>query len=766
MKKRYRIAITGTVQGVGFRPFIWRLASELSLSGWVENGVSGVVIEAEAEEQTLEMFVRRIKKEKPVVSRIEGLGCEILEPVNYDGFVIRKSDDLGEKTALVLPDLATCPDCLRDISDPKNRRYRYPFTNCTNCGPRFSLIEGVPYDRPNTSMKDFQMCPHCEREYKDPSDRRFHAEPNACPECGPQLELLDRDGEALSVGDTALSGTEELVRDGKIVAIKGIGGFQLIADARNTETVRRLRKAKGRPGEKPFAVMCQSIEILREYCEVSDIEKALLLSPESPIVLLRKKTCGGENVPCADVAPGSDTLGVMLPYTPLHYLLLADLGFPIVCTSGNISDEPIITDNEEVVDRLGHIADAFLVNNRTIVRHVDDSIARVVLGETMILRRARGYVPLPVSLEGVPSDAPVVAAFGAHLKSAGAVLIGNNVFPTQHIGDLETVKAALALELSIRDILAFRGKKPDIVVCDIHPDYVSTAVAERFAEEFDVPLYRVGHHRAHVLSCMAENGLLGGSALGIAWDGTGFGDDGLSWGGEFFRIRGKELTRIGHLGSFPLIGGDAAAREPKRIASALLYSLFGEDVFQNEEFAPVRALSFAEKKAFPQMLRTGTGLVYSTSMGRLFDAVASLLDVCHSSSYEGHAAIMLEQAIEGIETEEAYAFLISSDPVWSLQWKLLLLQMLCDRERGVPTSIISAKFHNGLANSIVAAARDSGERTVVLSGGCFQNKYLLERTVTLLRKDGREPVFHRRVPTNDGGIAVGQIASIILELNN
>lgn len=764
-KKRLKIRITGVVQGVGFRPFVWCLATELNVAGWVINGVRGVEIEAQADPPALLIFIRRLTDDAPPLAKIESKEYSYLDDsVTYEGFEIRESDDLGEKTALVLPDMATCPECRNEIFDPTNRRFRYPFTNCTNCGPRYSIIERVPYDRPNTTMKVFPMCSDCEAEYRDPENRRFFAQPNACPVCGSHLELWNKEKKILLKNDYALCGAAGCIRYEYIVAVKGLGGFQLAADASKKRAVEKLRERKGRPGQKPFAVMYPHMEMIKEHCEVSEQEEKLLLSPEAPIVFLKRKTIpsGAIPPPCQDVAPNSNILGVMLPGNPLHHLLMTELGFPIIATSGNLADEPIITDNHEAVEKLGHIADVFLVHNRDIVRHADDSIVRVMAGKTVVLRRARGYAPLPISLKTEGPENLCTVAFGSHLKNTGAVLIGDSVFLTQHIGDMETVSSEFALEKAIEDILAFRNKKPEAVVCDLHPDYGSTRMAEKFSEKYHIPLFRVQHHRAHVLSVMAENDILGERAFGVALDGTGYGDDGTIWGGEFFLAKKNKLIHYGHFRTFGLIGGDIAAREPKRSAVALLYEIFGKQIFVSDTFAPIVALTETERKLFPQMLEKKLNVYRTSSAGRLFDAVASILDICHSNDYEGQAAILLEQAIGKTTTNERYPICFGKErDGYVFDWEPMIRTIVEDLEKKISRSVISAKFHNTLAHVIVFASKWSEEKRVVLSGGCFQNKYLLEKTLEKFENESDCTIFtQNKVPPNDGGIALGQIVAV------
>jgi hydrogenase maturation protein HypF len=535
MNQRVHIAVRGAVQGVGFRPFIYRLASEIGLFGWVLNSPQGVFIEGEGAKNRLDEFVLRIEKERPSRSSIQSLEYAFLDPIGYSGFEIRESDGAGARTTLVLPDIATCPDCVRDIFDPDDRRYRYPFTNCTHCGPRFTIIESLPYDRANTSMRKFNMCADCRREYQDPLDRRFHAQPNACPSCGPRLRMWNEQGRGTATGNTALGAIVDAIKAGKIVAIKGIGGFHLVVDARNALALGRLRERKRRE-EKPFALMAPSLEAIKTLCEVSDLEERLLLAPEAPIVLLRRKPGGANRELSAAVAPRNPYLGIMLPYTPLHHLLMGDLGFFIVATSANLSDEPICTDEREAVERLRGIAEFFLVHDRPIVRHSDDSVARIMGGREIVLRRARGYAPLPVRLK---QDTPLLLAVGGQLKSSVAITAGSQVFISQHIGDLETEAAFRAFQDTIASLQRLYGVTPERTLCDLHPQYLST----QYARERGPASEAIQHHFAHVCSCMAENDLEG-NVLGVAWDGAGYGLDGTIWGGEFLLTGGASFRRF------------------------------------------------------------------------------------------------------------------------------------------------------------------------------------------------------------------------------
>jgi hydrogenase maturation protein HypF len=744
---RAKIMVHGAVQGVGFRPFVYRLATELRLRGWVLNCSQGVFIEVEGPLDFVQLFLARLEKEKPPLAIIQSLESTFLDVAGYQGFEIRYSDHTGPKTALILPDMAICADCLREIFDPANRRYRYPFTNCTNCGPRFSIIEQLPYDRPNTSMRGFKQCPDCEAEYHDPLNRRFHAQPNACSKCGPHLELWDSSSNLLAIEDAALLKAAELIAQGKIVALKGIGGFQLICTAREDEVVIRLRQRKRREG-KPFALMYPALDQVSRDCVVSGLEERLLRSPESPIVLLMRQP--GESTIASTVAPGSRTLGVMLPYTPLHHLLMRELNVPVVATSGNLANEPICIDETEALDRLKDIADFFLVNNRPIVRHVDDSIVRVICDREMVLRRARGYAPLPVRMK---EPLPSVLAVGAHLKNTVALNVGRDVFISQHIGDLETTMALAAFHRTVADLPKLYDTQPELVACDLHPDYISS----KYATSTHRTVERVQHHWAHVLACMAENEL-DPPFLGVAWDGTGYGTDGTIWGGEFLVPDQDSFQRVAYFRQFRLPGGEMAVKEPRRTALAILFEIWGQNGLEDEGLAPVAQFSKAERGLIRQILAKGVNAPVTSSAGRLFDAVASLLGIRQVVTFEGQAAMELESVI-GSEVSEAYPFGLSNAVPQIIDWAPMISEILIDSRRGISPGVISAKFHNTLADIIVEVARQVVTPKIVLTGGCFQNRYLLEQAVQRLSQAGFKPYWHQRVPPNDGGIALGQIAA-------
>lgn len=783
--RRVRVEIQGAVQGVGFRPYVYRLAADLGLAGWVQNDTRGVFIEVEGPPARLERFLERLPREAPPRARIHSLRTEWLPPAGYDRFEIRHSEEEGEKTALVLPDIATCPRCLMEVLNPQDRRYRYPFTNCTDCGPRFTILEALPYDRPNTTMRRFAMCSACRAEYEDPMDRRFHAQPNACPQCGPTLAFYTRSADPaealpeipgdhadfpqrvgeyrrLGLGEEALRRAAEALRAGWIVAVKGLGGFHLMVDARNEEAIARLRARKPRR-DKPFALMARDLDQVGALCVLSPEAEALLTGPEAPIVLLPRRP----DAPVApNVAPGNPYLGVMLPYTPLHHLLLRELDFPVVATSGNLTDEPICTDEWEAFRRLARVADAFLIHNRPIARHVDDSVMIVMRGEPRVLRRARGFAPLPILLS---RPLPTILAVGGHLKNTIALSVGRQVFLSQHIGDLDTAEAIAAFEKVILDFLQLYQAEPVAIAHDMHPDYASTIWAQRAAAgDLPHPLGRrtpltlipVQHHHAHLAACLADHGVEG-PALGVTWDGTGYGTDGTIWGGEFLLGDARGFRRVAHLRPFPLPGGDAAVHEPRRVAFALLWEVGGEAAIGWEHLAPVRALRPIEREILARMMARGVNTPRTSSIGRLFDAVAALLDLHQEVTFEGQAAMALEFAVDPYEAG-AYPLPLQEQAgtdgtIRILDWRPLLEAILEDLRRGAGREKIAARFHNALVHAILAVARDIGEPCVALTGGCFQNRVLTERAAQSLEAAGFTVLIHRQVPPNDGGISLGQI---------
>jgi hydrogenase maturation protein HypF len=599
-------------------------------------------------------------------------------------------------------------------------------------------------------MRDFRMCPECQAEYENPLDRRFHAQPNACPACGPHLELWQPRGVVIAQREEALRAAAEAIREGRILAIKGLGGFHLMVDARNETAVDRLRARKHRE-EKPLALMYPSLAFIREDCEVSQLEERLLAAPESPIVLLKKTRPASGSRIVRQIAPGNPYLGVMLPYTPLHHLLMMELGFPVVATSGNLSEEPICTDEREALERLHGIADLFLIHNRPIARHVDDSVVRIVLGRELMLRRARGYAPLPLKLK---QAAPAVLAVGAHLKNTIALAVEDNVFISQHIGDLENQESNDAFQSVIRSFGTLYRSEPVHVVSDMHPDYLST----KFAINSGLQHHRVQHHYAHIASCMAENELEG-PVLGVSWDGTGFGSDGTIWGGEFLLADLRSFQRIASLRKFRLPGGNQAIRQPRRSALGLLYEIFREGLFDHKDLPPLQSFTSQELVILRQVLLGGVNAPWTSSVGRLYDAVAALVGLRHLAVFEGQAAMELEFAIEGNDNQESYPFEIEETEPMHVNWERMIRAIIDDLGHGATAGTISARFHNALVEIIVAIAKRRAQMQVVLSGGCFQNRYLLERSVGRLRNEGFQVYWHQRVPPNDGGIALGQIAA-------
>ena len=746
--ERLRLVVRGLVQGVGFRPFVYNLATQLQLRGWVNNSNQGLAIELEGPRSQLDSFLLRLQSDHPPHAAIHGVEPTWLEPNGYSHFAIRPSDESGPVTALVLPDIAACAACLREVLDPKDRRYLYPFANCTHCGPRYTIIESLPYDRAHTSMKAFALCDTCQSEYEDPSNRRFHAQPNACPLCGPHLELWDGTGQVLSRYHDALLAAASALRDGAIVAVKGLGGFHLLVDAHSQEAVCRLRQRKNR-AEKPFALLYPDLDSIQTDCYVSPLEARLLGSPEAPITLLVRRANGAL---ATAVAPQSPSIGAMLPNTPLHHLLMRQIGRAVVATSGNLAEEPICIDEREALAKLGTIADFFLVHDRPICRPVDDSIVRLVAEREMVLRRARGYAPLPVQLS-TPVE-PLIAV-GAHLKSTIAVAAGQHAFISQHIGDLETRAAFAHFCRSATDLQKICAISPQRVLCDQHPDYLST----RYARQSGLPVTTVQHHHAHALACMAENHV-DGPALGVCWDGTGYSSDGTIWGGEFLLLDGDSFHRFAHLRTFALPGGDSAAREPRRAAIGLLYEIWGAALFSRSDIAPLRTFSSVQKPILQRVLERHINAPLTSSAGRLFDAVAALLDIQQHNNYEGQAAMALEAAAQE-SCDESYALAIeqTATGAYIVNWQPLITQLLNDIKTGAPIAIMAARFHNGLAESIVQIAQRAARDQVVLSGGCMQNKYLCERSIARLRSAGFTPFWPQRIPANDGGIALGQVAA-------
>jgi hydrogenase maturation protein HypF len=745
---RLRISVGGIVQGVGFRPFIYRLAQRFGITGYVLNNPEGVMIEAEGPLAGVSGLLSAIGAEAPPQARIDTLSAHFLNTVGDQAFAIRDSSYSAERTVLISPDIATCEDCLRELRDNDDRRYRYPFTNCTNCGPRYTIIRDIPYDRANTTMNIFPMCPECGREYEDPLNRRFHAEPNACPVCGPAVVLRDQAGSVVAVDDPVAAARKAL-RAGKIVAVKGLGGFHLAVDATDDDAVRRLRRRKQRE-EKPLAVMAMDIGAIRTFAVVGDEEERVLMNPSRPIVLLRKQAGSA----LADsVAPGNRNIGVMLPYTPLHHLLLEGDLPVVVMTSGNLSEEPIAIDMDDAVGRLGAVADIYLDHDREILSRCDDSVVRVVNDEMLFLRRSRGWVPLPVGLDG---DPPTILACGAHLKNTVAVTRGSQVFLSQHIGDLENLPAFEFFRSSIELLGRIVRVEPEVVAYDLHPDYLST----RFALDLPVAT-RIGvqHHHAHIASCLGEAGI-DGPVIGLALDGTGYGPDGTVWGCEILQATRRAYERLGHLEQVAMPGGEVAVKRPWRMALSHLVNAFG-DGLGNLDLVGLLGQGSSEIETVLSMLNRGVNCPITSSCGRLFDAVSSLCGVRDKVTYEGQAAIELEMTIDeaetgtyGVEIEECKGSLVIAAGA-------LIRAIVEDLRAGVGRGTVGAKFHNWVVKSLVETAREVRRRNgldiVALSGGCFQNEILLRRTYAALEAEDFKVIINRRVPANDGGISFGQV---------
>ena len=756
--ERCRLRLRGAVQGVGFRPFVYRLAHELGLAGYVTNDPGGVTIEVEGPPAAIAQLVRRVLTEAPPAARPELEGSTSITPAGETTFRIEPSRPTGPRTATLLPDLAICADCAREIATPTDRRYHYPFTNCTNCGPRFSIIRSLPYDRSRTTMSGFIMCSACEREYRSPLDRRFHAQPNACPACGPSLRLTDREGTDFGRSRAALLGAAQAVRDGRILALQGLGGFHLVVDARSTTAIARLRERKAR-WQKPLAVMVRDVAAADELVEVAPPAAALLTSPEAPILLLPRRPTAPI---AAGVAPRNPLLGVMLPYTPLHLLLMAELGFPVVATSGNTTDEPICIDADDARRRLAHIADVFLTHDRPIERQVDDSVVALVGSSPQLIRRSRGYAPRPIRLARA---VPTILAVGPQLKNTIALSIRDEVYLSQHIGDLETLEATRAHGRVVRDFLAMYDGQLSAIAHDLHPDYSATAWVRSLRQDESgqrdwerhlatVPLEAVQHHHAHLAACLAEH-QVDDVTLGVTWDGAGYGPDGTIWGGEFLLGTAASYERVAHLRPFRLPGGDAAAREPRRVACALLW-----ETGQLDAAAPM-GLSGSGRALLERMLERRVNAPLTTSAGRLFDAVAALAGVRHETHFEGQAAMELEWATDAGAITAAHPYplpLTTTTGGLVLDWEPLVAAVLDDLARGATASDVAARFHSGLAHAILTVARAVRVARVALTGGCFQNRLLTGSTRSLLEAAGFSVLTHHQVPPNDGGVSLGQIA--------
>ncbi len=763
------VRIRGVVQGVGFRPYVYNLAKKIGLRGFIRNSSSGVTIAVEGVETAVEQFLQELRQSPPALAVVEEFTVAVLQPSGTCGFEIQESLAEEGEFVLVSPDVATCQDCWSDVIDPDNRRYGYPFTNCTNCGPRYTIIQDIPYDRPMTTMAAFRMCPECEAEYHDPANRRFHAQPNACPRCGPSLELL-RDGSSLARPSSAFGNAQpllpalrdvrSLLREGRIVAIKGLGGFHLACDAENADAVESLRKRKKR-SDKPFALMARDIAAVEKFCFVTPADARTLASVQRPIVILKRRPDSGI---AAAVAPGNNTLGVMLPYTPLHLFLFgqdperAPEFTALVMTSGNLSDEPIVTSNEEARTRLRSVADAFLLHNRDIYMRVDDSVVRSFEAVPRVLRRSRGYAPQPIDLGLLTTE---LLACGAELKNAFCLTKGRYAILSQHIGDTDNYETLEFFEETLANLKKLFRVEPQAVAHDLHPLYLTS----RCARELPLPKIGVQHHHAHIAGCMAENHLRD-KVIGVAFDGTGFGTDGQIWGGEFLVVDYSGFERRAHLRYIPLAGGDVAVRQTWRPALSWLSESFGPQLPTDLNFLqhiPEKHVALVRR-----MLDRRVNTILTSSCGRLFDTVSALLGIRLEARFEAQAAIELEVAtVPGIE--DAYPFEVEEGDPAQVDLRPTIRAIVRDLRRSQLTGVIASRFHNTMAAVIADVckrirARDHLHR-VCLSGGTFQNMYLVERAVGLLRADGFKVFLHAKVPPNDGGIALGQavVANHILQ---
>lgn len=767
-----RIIVRGLVQGVGFRPTVWRLAAERGIRGTVLNNGSGVEIEAAGTSAALDDFVAAIRNESPRLARIDAIERERMDAAVFAAdFRIIESEATAVRTGVV-PDANVCGECVAETFDPHSRRYRYPFTNCTHCGPRLSIVEDIPYDRQNTTMLSFEMCADCRVEYEDPADRRFHAQPIACPACGPKVWLTNADGSVYSGGDVdPINAVADLIKDGKIVAIKGIGGFQFACDATNEEAVKRLRERKHRE-RKPFALMVRDLDVLRTLCEVTDSEAELMQSAAAPIVILQTRV---EKPVAPSVAPGIRTLGVMLPNTPLHHLIMQKMERPIVLTSGNLTDEPQSTDNESAIGKLGPIAEYFLMNDRPVAQRVDDSVVKVMAGEPRMFRRARGYAPSPFVMPAGFEDAPSLLAFGGELKNTFCLLKDGQAIVSQHIGDLENAEAQADYRHNLGLYERLYEHTPEALVCDLHPEYLSSKLARKRSVDSGLPLIETQHHHAHIAACLAENGvpLDSGRVLGIALDGLGFGDDGSFWGGEFLLADYASYTRLGTFKPVAMPGGEQAIREPWRNTYAHLMAEMGWDRLA-ADFGKLDIVAFLDAKprtTLDAMIERKINSPLASSAGRLFDAAAAAVGICRErAAYEGQGAIEFEAIVDedvlNYEDEQsAYRFEISTageggipfiDPL--PMWHALLGDLL----RETPAPVIAARFHKGVAIAIVRMITTLTGRnmpmTIALSGGVWQNKILFEQVTARLESANFRVLTHRQFPANDGCLSLGQAA--------
>ncbi|MFN3406472.1 MAG: carbamoyltransferase HypF [Caldimicrobium sp.] len=751
MKRGFKLVIKGIVQGVGFRPFIYNLAKKYHLSGWVKNTSKGVEIVIEGEVEQCEKFIKEIPEKAPSQAKISEINVEEIPAAGLEVFFILKGGKSQTIEFDLLPDLAICKDCLKELLDPKDRRFEYPFLACTSCGPRFSVIECLPYERENTTLKIFPLCKSCKEEYENPEDRRFHAEAIACPICGPHLFFYDNKGNLIAEKKEALLLAINSVKEGKILALKGLTGFHLITRADLPPVIEELRRRKQRK-KKPFAVMIKSVEEAEKYVFLTDQDKELLLSPFAPILILKSK----ELLPSV-LNDGLDSLGIFIPYTPLHYLLLKELPFPVICTSGNFSDEPILYDNKKALEKLSKIADYFLIHNRPIRRPLDDSVMKKAGSFYIMIRRGRGYTPSPVTLP-FQIKAPILA-LGAHEKNTFALAFQNKILVSQHIGDLDNLQTLNHFEQTIKDYLTLYGISPKILVSDLHPLYASTIWAKNFSEKENLPLYFLQHHVAHLYSVLAEENLLEGKFLGISWDGTGYGLDGTIWGGEFFLLENINYKRIYTFRPFRLLGGEKAIKEPKRVALALLFEIFGEEAL-TLDLPFLKTFSKVELTLLLKAWQEGINSPQCTSVGRLFDALSALLNLCYVNTYSGEAAMKVESLYRE-NIKEYFPFNIIED--FYLDWEPMIKEIINSKDKDV--SLLATKFINTLAQIVHTIAEKVKVDKVCLSGGVMMNAPLIQRIEDLLRSKSIKIFKNKNFPPNDGNISLGQayFTALLLE---
>ncbi len=734
---------------MGFRPFVYHLAKRHRQNGWVANSCHGVSITIEGSASLQHQFLFDLQNQLPPLATIDSLSIQKKPLVHFITFEIKSSLTDSAHSAFVLPDISPCQDCITDLFNPQSRFYRYPFTSCCHCGSRYSIMTQLPYDRIRTSMATFSACKNCLADYSSPENRRFHSQTIACSSCGPQLNLIDNSGNKIALAEKALIKTIDYLKQGKIIAIRGVGGFQLMVDASNSNAVKQLRLRKQRP-EKPFALMVKNLASAKLLCQISKTEELAFTSYASPIVLLKRlKTSHIAHA----VAPNNNVLGVMLPASSLHHLLVNDFNRPLVATSGNRSDEPICITDAQALNKLADIADFFLSHDREIIRPLDDSIIRVINNKPTVLRRARGFVPMPITIS---QSLPEQLAVGGQMKNTVAVSQGNQLILSQHLGELDCLASQNLFQQTLVDLQHFYSIAPEAVIHDLHPDYHSTMMANQLS----IKKKAVQHHHTHILSCMAEHDLQP-PVLGFAWDGTGLGLDNTIWGGECFQLSEQNFQHYARFKPFPLVGGDKAAKEPRRSALGLLYEIYSNHIFKHKNLDFLSSFSQQEKHLLQQSLNKQLNTPYTSSVGRLFDGVSSLLGLCHINNFEGQAAMLLEQKTSLEVTDDSYSYLLLKNHPLIIDWQPMVIEILEDLTH-LGKHKIAAKFHNTLAEIMLNLANQAQQKKIVLSGGCFQNAYLTERCIKKLETAGFTVYTHEKAPPNDGGLALGQLYSTVL----